>query len=101
MKISKIISIVLLTCISFLLIPKEWWHECDQEKIVLSKSETSISNNIDDCQICWNDFHFDLYDFVQFDFHFINRKVQTHIKHYTSVFLATLDIKFLRGPPTR
>lgn len=101
MSISKIISIILLTCISFLLIPKEWWHECDQEKIVLSKSETSISTNIDDCQLCWSDFHFDLYDFVQFDFHFTNRNVNTHLKHYTSVFLATLDIKFLRGPPTR
>jgi hypothetical protein len=98
-KINKIISVVLLTCISFLLIPKDWWHECEQEKITLSKSETSISTDFNDCSICWNDFHFDLYDFVQFSFNLINTKVQTHLKHYTSVFLASLEVKFLRGPP--
>jgi len=83
-----------------MLIPKEWWHECDHAKIELSNSDTSFSTDYDDCSICWNDFHFDLYDFVQLSFHFTNSKVQTHLKNYKSVLLASIEVKFLRGPPT-
>ncbi len=84
-----------------MLIPKTWWHDCEHNDSHIESSDSVISMEHHDCSICLNDFKFDRYDFVSYNFNFVKSKVQATIKGYTSIFINTFEVSALRGPPMK
>jgi hypothetical protein len=95
----KIIYLSVLFSFSFLLIPKEYWHHCEEHEQVINKQEKTYHEADNDCDIC---------DFKLFQLNQIEPKTTIYLTIYLKTnerlhnqHLNSFNQQFLnKGPPS-
>ena len=94
----KIIYLFVLFSFSFLLIPKDYWHHCDEHEHAINQHEKTFHETDNDCDIC---------DFKLFQLNQIEPKCTIYLAFY---FIKNVELnkqtpnsynnQFLnKGPP--
>jgi hypothetical protein len=100
---NKFLSLILVVSFSFLLIPTDIWHTCEEKHITEhhnteNTDDVSFEENHTTCAIC----DFDLFQLSieeTLATNFIKQVYKLDVKNSISQFLANLNSKFNKGPP--
>jgi hypothetical protein len=97
---SKFLSIILVSALSFLLIPTDFWHTCEEghQTEIHDNKELSFEESHPSCDIC----DFNLFQLnIQESFlpKFKKNYSSLYVNQSVSSFQADLNTNFNKGPP--